>query len=341
MSRKINVIVTGGFGQNILYALMKKESFPLIQDNLKLFALDTSDKNFAKFRKEELAESITLKTVDGADGSGSFRGENNEAITLMVKNFVESGELEEGTVIVVSSASGGSGAMAAADVMQFLVAKGRSVIGMFLETDEDDTKVNNTLKTVKTLRAKAKLAKGHFNVFWDRNRGGDKKVRKADADKVFLEALEDLITIGHPDMDKLDTMDIKNWLGYPRIPEGGEGEVRFLSIVRRNKDADFEHSDDVPVAVLSLLRSQSVDQDLARGVGYSTHGILPEKLDFSDDREEIQFQLRGGRLAKLANELEATIKEYDKIRTQQEKTAIGNDIKVGEDEAQDDNGNFL
>lgn len=339
MSRKLNVIVTGGFGQNILYALMKKESFPLIKDQIKLFALDTSDKNFGKFRKENMDDAITLRTVDGADGSGSFRGENNEALTLMVKNFVESGDLEDGLTIVVSSASGGSGAMAAGDVLQFLVAKGRSVLGMFLETDEDDTKVNNTLKTVKSLRAKAAMGKGHFNIFWDRNRGTDKKVKKSAADNVFLEALEDLIMIGHPDMDKLDSMDIKNFLNYPRGSE--KGEVRFLTIKRRNKDQQFEEDADVPLAVLSLLRSAGVDQDLARGVGYSTHGILPDSLDFSEDREEIQFQLRGGRLLKLTNELEATIKEYDKIRIQAEEKAIGNDIKVGDDEKQDDNGNFL
>lgn len=340
MSRKINVIACGGFGQNIMMAMIKREFFPLVQEHVQLFAVDTSEANLRRYNTDDLKALVSTHLVPKADGSGGYRGENNEAIEKLVKNLIDSGDLPEGPVIIVSSGSGGSGAVAAAEFMDILNKRGRSVFGMMLETDEDDQKVNNTLKTVKTLQGKAKNGTSNFSVFWERNRDADGKNRRKQTDERFLENLENIIAIGHPLMGKLDTKDIHHFLNYP-VRSKEPGELRFISIRSRTEEQEFEETADVPIAILSLLSRDDIDPDLPRGVGYSTHGILPSNIDFTDKRVETQFLIHGGRVAKLASSLEATIKEYEKIQQDQKAKAAGNDLRQSETDTVSESGQYL
>ena len=340
MSRKINVIACGGFGQNIMMAMIKREFFPLVQEHVQLFAVDTSEANLRRYNTEDLKALVSTHLVPKADGSGGFRGENNEPIEKLVKNLVDSDAIPEGMVIVVASASGGSGAVAAGELIQTLAKRGRSVFGMMLETDEDDQKVTNTWKTVKTLQGKASAGTNNFSVFWEKNRDAEGNNRRVVADQRFLENLENLIAIGHPLMGKLDTKDIHHFLNYP-IRSKEPGELRFISIRSRCEDQEFEESADVPIAILSLLSRDDIDPDLPRGVGYSTHGILPSNIDFTDKRVETQFLIHGGRVAKLASTLEATIKEYDKIQQDQKAKAAGNELRASENDNISESGTFL
>lgn len=340
MSRKINILACGGFGQNIMMAMVQRKFFPLLADDIKLFALDTSSANLRKYEEAELTELVSVHLVPKADGSGAFRGENNEAITTMVGELVNSGKIPEGICIVISSASGGSGAMIAGDLIQMLSDRGRSVFGMFLETDEDDQRVNNTLKTVKTLRHKAAQGTAHYSVFWQNNRNDEGRTQKAHANAIFLESLENFIAIGHPMMDILDTKDIHHFLQYP-IKTNNPGEVRFISVRQRTDGELFEESNDVPLSILSLLTRNDLDSDFPRGVGYTTYGVLPKGLDFTDDRVETQFLISAGKVAKLANHLESTIKEYEKIRQEQEAAQAGNQIRTSDKDVVSDTGSFL
>lgn len=340
MSRKINVIGCGGFGQNTMLAMVKRQFFPLVKDHVKLFAIDTSPANLRKYAEADLSDLVSCHLVPKADGSGSFRGENNEAIEKLVKDLVNSNEIPEGIVIVVASASGGSGAVIAGELLEQLSMRGRSVFGMLLETDEDDTKVNNTLKTVKTLQHKASRGNRNLTCFWENNRDEEGRTKKSKADGIFLENLENLIAIGHPQMEALDSKDIHHFLNYP-IRSTEPGELRFLSIRQRGDDENFEETTDVPLAVLSLFPTEGIDADLPRGVGYSTHGVLPSSLDFTDDRVETQYIITGARVAKLVNHLETTIKEYETIRQQQAERAAGNQIRRSDKDVVSDSGTFL
>lgn len=338
--KKISIIACGGFGQNTLLSTMKRSFFPLLEKDIAMFAFDTSTRNLQKYEDEGVIDKVSVHLVPKADGSGAFRGKNNVAINKMVNEVVQSGIIPPGLTIVIASASGGSGAVAACDTIEALLRQGRDVLGMFLETDEDNTKVNNTLKTVKTLRAKAAAGTSHFNVYWAHNRNEQGRVEKAVADRVFQEALENLIAIGHPRMGKLDGSDINSFLQHP-VNASTPGEVRFIQIRQRSKDEFFDENEEVPLAILSLLVDEETDQDLPRGVDHSTHGILPKELDFTDGRVETQFVISGGKLAKLANRLESTIGEYGTIRQEANKAQAGNEIRVNKNEVISDDNTFI
>lgn len=340
MSRKVNIFACGGFGQNTMMGMMTREFFPSMAKHLKLFALDTSPANLRKYEEQDLAGAVSIHLVPNADGSGSFRGENIDAIVTMVGELVNSGTIEDGICVVISSASGGSGAVIAAELMTELAKRGRSVFGMTLETDEDDIKVNNTLKSVKTFKHKAETSGHHLTTFWRHNRNEDGRIQKAAANAAFQEALENIIAIGHPDMDALDTKDVHHFLNYP-FNQNVPGEMRFLTIRHRRADEQFPEEQDVPLAILSLLNSDVIDPDYPRGVGYTTHGVLPRTLSFTDDRVETQFLIHSGRLAKLANHLETTIAEFNKIQKLDKERQSGNDIRSSGAEDVSSSGQFI
>lgn len=340
MSRKVNIFACGGFGQNTMMGLMKRDLFQAMAKHLSLYALDTSQANLRKYAEQELEGAVSIHLVPGADGSGAFRGENIQAIVTMVGDLVNSGEIPDGLCLVVTSASGGSGAVIAAELMDQLSRRGRSVIGLTLETDEDDTRVKNTLKSVKTFMHKATQSGKNLTTFWRHNRNAEGRIEKAAANAAFQEALENLIAIGHPEMDALDTKDVYNFLNFP-INHSGPGEMRFLSIRHRREGELFAEEQDVPLAILSLLANDTVDSDFPRGVGYTTHGVLPRNLTFTDDRVETQFLIHGGRVAKLANHLEATIADYEKIQKTDRERQAGNEIRATSFDNLTDAGQFV
>lgn len=338
MTRKINIIACGGFGQNIMLGMMKRDFFPQLEKNLALYALDTSKANLRKY--EDIETKVACHLVPQADGSGKFRGENHESISTMVNDLVNSGVIEPGLDIVIFSASGGSGGVIGADMMEALTRKGRSVVGMALETDEDFQALTNTFKTVKTLQHKASQGTRNFTVYWSNNRDGNGNINSSMVNQFFLETLENLIAIGHPSMARLDTRDIHNWLNYP-INSSEPGELRFLTVQQRGKDESFAEVEDIPLSALSLLDQEDLDPQFPMGVGYSTHGILPDNLAFTGDRIETQYLIFGRRVAKLANHLDAKIKEIEKLRKQQAERDAGNTIRSSKDDVVSDTGQFL
>lgn len=350
MTSKVNILACGGFGQNIMLLLSKRESFSSLGAALNLHAFDTSKSNLKRFASTQIDAKVKKHLVEGADGSGKLRAENHEAITALVTDVVNNNEIEDGLTIIVSSASGGSGSKFADDLHEQLVKRGRRVISMILGTDEDNEALGNTLKTVKTFRHKASLTDKNFVMFYGQNRfpvegqEGKTYIDEALADELFVTNLEDILMIGHPENNTLDTKDQLRFLNYRLDSEGGregKGQLRFLSLISRNEKQDFPSDDDVPVAALSLLAKHGITPQYAMGTGYSTRGVLGESLSFADGVVEVQFQLFSGRTSKLANQLDKQQKLYDTIRAKQNENSSGDDFKRSDKDVVTDSGSFL
>lgn len=339
MTRKVNILACGGFGSNILLQLMQRPIFDLLKDNLNLHALDTSQSNLKRFAGNPHEALIKKHLVANADGSGKHRAENYEAITTMVNELVNTGEIE-GLVIIISSASGGSGAMFAAEAQDVLVQRKKPVVSMILGTDEDSQALGNTVKTVKTYQHKAAQGTKNFAMFYGENRNADGVIDEKAADETFVTNLEDLIMVGHKDNEDLDSKDIYHWLNFP-IQQSEPGAIRFVTLVSRKEEEVFPADADVPVSSLSLLAKRGITPQFVEGTGYSTRGFVAPALAFSGGVVEVQYQLHSGKAAKLANLLVQRQKTYTDIAARQAESAAGDVIKRGSNDVVGDSGAFL
>lgn len=339
MSRKINLYACGGFGTNIMLLLLQRGIFEQLGEHVNLFALDTSQSNLKRFASDKRDSLIQKILVKNADGSGKHRAENYEAITALVTDLINDGT-GDGLNILIYSASGGSGGIIGGELQDLLTQRNRTVLGMVLGTDGSKQELDNTVKTLKTLQHKAAQGTKNMTVFWGGNRNEAGKVDSAGSDQVFVATLEDLIMVGHPGNQDLDTKDIHHWLNFP-IAQDTPGTVRFLSLMSRKEQEDFSSDEEVPVSALSLLQKRGIDPQFPEGTGYGTHGYIAEELRFQDDVVEVQYQVFSGRTAKLANQLQARQKFFSDIANRAAEHAAGDHIKKSSDDKVTDTGSFL
>jgi hypothetical protein len=346
MSNKVNIVACGGFGQNIMILFSEREVFRQLHEHLNLIALDTSPSNLKRFAGKPIDDVVTKILVPNVNGSGKYRAENYEQIVSMTTELVNSDQLSEGLTILISSGSGGSGAVTASELQQLLGDRGRPVLAMMLGTDEDATAVENTLKSVKTLQHKAGQGKKNFTLFYGSNRFPDPKDEKktvideVKADTLFVTNLEDLVMVGHPTNEDLDSKDIYNWLNFP-IKQTEPGTVRFLSLTSRRESEDFPTTGEAPITALSLLSKRGITPQFPEGAGWTTRGYVTEGLAFVDDVVEVQYQLFAGKSAKLTNQLEQTLKTFAGIQEKQAEAAAGDKLKTSEKDKVSDSGTFL
>lgn len=340
MARKVNLFACGGFGTNIMLLLLQRPVFEQLGDHVNLYALDTSQSNLKRFEGNPLNDKITKILVKNADGSGKHRAENYEAITGLVTDLVNEGA-GDGLNILIFSGSGGSGGIIGGELHDLLVQRNRSTLSMVLGTDEDKQALDNTVKTLKTLQHKASLGTRNFVVFWGNNRNAEGKTDSRQADDMFVTNLEDLILVGHPGNEDLDTKDIHHWLNFP-IQQEVPGTVRFLSLTSRTEDQDFEASlDDIPTSALSLLTKRGIDPQFPEGTGYSTRGYISSDLQFHGGVAEVQYQIFAGRTAKLAAQLQARQKHFEDIAAKAAEHAAGDAIRRSANDKVADTGTFL
>lgn len=339
MTRKINLFACGGFGTNIMLHMLQRPVFEQLGDHVNLFALDTSSSNLKRFEGDKRNDLIQKILVKNADGSGKHRAENYEAITGLVTDLVNEGT-GDGLNILIFSASGGSGGIIGGELMDLLTQRGRTVLGMVLGTDGSKQELDNTFKTLKTLQHKAGQGTRNYTVFWGGNRNSEGRVDSRLADELFVTNLEDLIMVGHPGNEDLDTKDIHHWLNFP-IQQETPGTVRFLSLISRKVDEDFAVEDDVPLSALSLLVQRGIDPQFPEGTGYGTHGYVAGDLRFQGDVAEVQYQIFSGRTAKLAAQLQARQKQFADIAAKAAEHAAGDQIKLNPNDKVAETGAFL
>lgn len=345
MSNKVNIVACGGFGENVLLLLSQREVFAQLKDNLNLFALDTSGSNLKRFAGTPLDALVKKILVPKADGSGKHRAENYEQIAALVTETVNGG-WDDGLTILISSCSGGSGAVIAGEAHEILSKRGKPILSMLLGTDEDGQALGNTIKTIKTYQHKAAQGTRNFAVFYGENRfedpadSGKTIVDENRADEVFVTNLEDLIMVGHEGNEDLDSKDIYNWLNFP-IAQKEPGAIRFVSLVSRKEDEDFATDGEVPMSALSLLAKRGIVPQYVEGTGYSTRGFVAADLAFSGGIVEVQYQLFSGKSAKLANLLGQKQKTFAAIQAKQEEAAAGDQIKKHVDDNVSEGGTFL
>lgn len=209
----VRVYGTGGVGVNVASALESSKGASAVGfSNYQLCYVDTSKSNMVK--KNLNPDDIFV--FSDVDGSGKIRKENHKVIAENTKAILQ--KFKPTTFnIVVSSASGGSGAVLASSLVSELLKSDKEVIVVIVGTSNSIIEVENTTKTLQSFEAIAKLRSKNVNMVYLQNSAtvNDEQVVNAQA----IQIISMLLGLMSGEHEQLDTADLKTWLNHNKITD--------------------------------------------------------------------------------------------------------------------------
>ncbi len=207
--------------------------------------------------------------VEGTkDGSGGVRGTNSDPIRKRMLDLLEK-HAPTNTVVVLSSASGGTGNVIAGSLINELLAREVNVIVIAIGSTESDIRIKNTKATLGMYEKLAKLHKRPLNLMYFENTVA---TPPSVVDEQVCRALVAVSVVFSRQNKGLDTSDLSNFLNYNGQVTAWAPHMSGLSVVEGQLNDDDASNKIISVA--SVINS--LDE---RGVNfrppYSVQGILP------------------------------------------------------------------
>lgn len=207
----VNVYGLGGTGLNICSLLEPARGKDVVGfAKYNLCYVDTSKSNM--IRKKLNADDIFL--FEDMDGSGKIRKENHKAISANTKAVLQKFKPTEFN-IVVSSASGGSGAIISGAIVSELLKMGKEVIAIVIGTFNSVIEVENTTKTLQTYESISGLREKNVNLVYLQNSTTTNDEQQVNAQAVQLISM--LLGLLSGEHEQLDTADLKTWLNHNKV----------------------------------------------------------------------------------------------------------------------------
>lgn len=242
---KVMIYGAGGCGINIVHS----KDWNVKDDN----AAETHT-SFIDTSKSNIKETMGKEQVyilPNLDGSGKKRDENHLEISNVIKDILVRHKPLDFN-IVVFSLSGGSGSVLGPLIVSELLGRNIPVLAICVGSDESILTANNTLKSLKSLDAIAKLNKKSLTMIYQHN---EKGVPRGSVDTTIHGYIAGLLYLFSGKNDELDSQDLTNWLDFTRTTKLGP-QVGLLET--------YSHADHVmenhpnPVSVSSLYTNKNV-----------------------------------------------------------------------------------
>lgn len=297
MTNRISLYAAGGTGANILLGLEDFEaSIPWLADR-NICYVDTSDANL---RKSALP-SDSMYRFPGTDGSGKKRAENYELIRRYMPEVMSRFPPSLFNV-VVSSASGGSGAMIAHCITEEIIKTGGFVINVVVGTTDSEIEIENTLKTIKSLDKLASDYERPVVCHYLQNKAG---IGRSEINACALNAIVKMLVLLSGELSELDTADLKNWLSHPQIGH----ELVSLHI---SDGAPDDYSRAGHVVTVATIATEVMSTSLKPVPVYQTVGI-GEKETFGlmslPIDQPANFMITPNSIAAVAEQINAELEE--------------------------------
>ena len=209
MTNTVSIYAAGGTGANILLGMHEIPAVVAWMAQRDVYYVDTSDANL---RKSDLPSDRVYK-FPGTDGSGKVRGENYALIRQYMPEVISRFPPSLFN-IVVSSASGGSGAPIAHCITEEIIRSGGYVINIVIGSTDSEIEIENTLKTIKSLD---KLAEDNARPVVCHYLQNQANATRSDINQCALNAIVKLLVLLSGELNEMDTTDLKKWLTHPRI----------------------------------------------------------------------------------------------------------------------------
>lgn len=151
--------------------------------------------------------------LQGLDGSGKVRKENYEEITSRILDILQQhkpGDLN----IVLSTAAGGSGSVIAPSLVSELLSRGECVVVITVGSADTRLEAENTLKTIKSYEAIARMRKAPVVMSYVQN---DDTMNRARVDSYVKSVVIGLCALFSRENRELDSKDLFNWLYFDKV----------------------------------------------------------------------------------------------------------------------------
>ena len=317
---KVRLYCAGGAGINIGKHL---ESFRGVSETgvaeLHSVFVDTSRSNLSTNLPEEA--TYLLKDLDG---SGKIRKENHAQIAAHTRDILQQHPPLD-LNIVISSGSGGSGSVIAPSLVSELLVRDVQTIAITIGATDTRLEIDNTLKTLKSYEAIAKLRKVPVVMAYFQN---SEATPRASVDEEVLRTITALLTVYSRENSELDSRDLYNFLHFERVTSY-EPQLAALTL---QMSASLEGDGSSVVTVASLYNGQQTNA-LPFIPDYQCVGYLPEGIaERIAEISPIHLATTSNLMPVVAKSLGKTLDELEQKRLARVKTSS---ILSDKDEATD------
>lgn len=299
----IRLYACGGAGTNIGIRLAR------LQNGQREVGFGSMDVAIIDTSKSNLRDGIPVKDVyliDGLDGSGKIRADNYQEISSRVRDILQQykpGDLN----IVISSAAGGSGSVIAPSLVSELLQREVPTIVVTIGSADTRIDADNTLKTLKSYEAVAKLRNAPVVMAYFQNSTHNPR---AAVDKDIEGMVISLLALFSRENAELDSRDLFNWLRFDRATSFGP-QLAALHVT----SGDDEMSDPGHIISVATLATEGGDTKFDRMPEYQCVGYLPTAAkDHVLRKAPVHFIVSDGIFDDVASELNKTLRELEELR---------------------------
>lgn len=311
--KKVVLLGCGGAGINLAKRFINRgqEGFATLDVRL----VDTSKSNLPKD-----VDPGKMYIFEDMDGNGKLRSsENYTTINERTREILQHVQPSNDIVIVLHSASGGSGSVIGPLLVGEMLKKGTIVIVGLVGSTDSRIEAQNTVNTLKSYENIANKTERPIAVMYDENTH-DKSRAQVDRDMESNIVLLSLFFSGSN--KELDMSDLRNFLDYQRVTSF---KPRLTGLTFSATDPKFER-DHIPISAVSLTNND-LSASIHTPIEYQAVGFLPSDLE---TKMEIKLPLHmvtvGNYFGGVIDRLQRKLKEIDEHRSAiVEKSILSND----------------
>jgi hypothetical protein len=281
--------------------------------------MDTSRSNL----KPGLPED-KIYILPEVDGSGKERRQNSAAILKSVKEMLQ--KHRPGYVnVILSSASGGSGAVLAAVLTKELVDKDELVIVITVGVADSGIEIKNTLDTLKSYEGIVQATQKSLPVAYFEN---TKDTPPSEVDSNITELVVAIAIMFSRQNEGLDTRDMYNFINVDKLTNH-KAQVAGLETYTGNLVAE-DHKSTITVASAVVTKD---NRGIDFVIPYTCYGVLPSTITSEiTDQAPLHLATKAYPFNDIARRLKGHLDEMQReaeSRTTTSEVLSGNEDLVG------------
>lgn len=240
--------------------------------------------------------------IPDLDGAGKNRVVTYESFKDIVEEVLIRFKPSDTLNVVVSSLSGGSGAIINSSIVRELLIQDKPVIVVAVDSTTSGIEINNSVKSLKTFKAISNQVKKSVALYYVENN------TRREADRQVINFINLLtLLVDKQRTEEFDTTDLKNFIQYQNVTEYNP-DVAILEI-SSNEVVNPEKN---TVVVSTILVTTDTDSKISE--------VIPEYLatcivtDEVYDNQDMRIDNVLGKLNVLVDNLEVKLQEMSDSR---------------------------
>lgn len=300
---KVKLFCCGGAGLNVgQYFEKHRGNSEAAFAEIDIVYIDTSRSNLRTHISPD-----NCYMLEGLDGSGKVRSENHEEIATHIRAILQQFKPVD-LNIVLSSAAGGSGSVISPLLTSELLKSEVPTIVIAIGSADTRLDIDNTLKTIKSFEAIARMRKAPVIMSYVQN---SKTTSRSEADASIVNTIMALCVLFSRENRELDSRDLYNWLRFDRVTTY---PVQLASLTLVEGKSEIKGLGNI-ISVATLAKEE-MSTALADIPEYQCVGYVPETADnVVMDKTPMHFITSDGIFPEVALHLNKILKELESAQS--------------------------